>query len=147
MTAHRPAGLWLISLAAFSSMASMRVCDPMLVALSSEFQISVGEASRVVSAFAVAEFAKDDVAWISPTLNQIHQLQNRDAEEPCMTIQCYMYDQENHMHYDYFDYLDNNGAIQQYEPDSDMDFVAFKELMRTEWENRKPNAGLFACFA
>ena len=32
----------------------MRVCDPMLVALSAEFQISVGEASRVVSAFAVA---------------------------------------------------------------------------------------------
>ena len=32
----------------------MRVCDPMLVALSAEFQVSVGEASRVVSAFAVA---------------------------------------------------------------------------------------------
>lgn len=54
MSSSRPQGLWLISLAAFSSMASMRVCDPMLVALSSEFQISVGEASRVVSAFAVA---------------------------------------------------------------------------------------------
>lgn len=49
-----PQGLWLISLAAFSSMASMRVCDPMLVALSNEFQVSVGEASRVVSVFAVA---------------------------------------------------------------------------------------------
>lgn len=54
MTSHRVPGLWLISLAAFSSMAAMRVCDPMLVALSAEFQISVGEASRVVSAFAVA---------------------------------------------------------------------------------------------
>lgn len=54
MSSPRPQGLWLISLAAFSSMASMRVCDPMLVALSVEFQVSVGEASRVVSAFAVA---------------------------------------------------------------------------------------------
>ncbi len=54
MTSHRPTGLWLIGLAAFSSMASMRVCDPMLVALSHEFSVSVGEASRVVSAFAVA---------------------------------------------------------------------------------------------
>ena len=54
MSSPRPQGLWLISLAAFSSMASMRVCDPMLVALSAEFQVSVGEASRVVSAFAVA---------------------------------------------------------------------------------------------
>ena len=32
----------------------MRVCDPMLVALATEFQVSVGEASRVISAFAVA---------------------------------------------------------------------------------------------
>ena len=54
MSAHRVPGLWLISLAAFSSMASMRVCDPMLVALASEFQVSVGEASKVVSAFALA---------------------------------------------------------------------------------------------
>ncbi len=54
MSSSRPPGLWLISLAAFSSMASMRVCDPMLVSLTAEFQVSVGEASRVISAFAVA---------------------------------------------------------------------------------------------
>ena len=54
MSSSRVPGLWLISLVAFSSMASMRVCDPMLVALSTEFQVSVGEASRVISAFAVA---------------------------------------------------------------------------------------------
>lgn len=54
MSSPRVSGLWLISLAAFSSMASMRVCDPMLVALATEFQVSVGEASRVISAFAVA---------------------------------------------------------------------------------------------
>jgi predicted MFS family arabinose efflux permease len=35
-------------------MVSMRMCDPMLVVLSQEFQVSTGEASRVVSAFAVA---------------------------------------------------------------------------------------------
>jgi len=54
MSFARVPGLWLISLAAFSSMASMRVCDPMLVVLAQEFQVSVGEASRVISAFAVA---------------------------------------------------------------------------------------------
>lgn len=54
MSSSRVPGLWLISLAAFSSMASMRICDPMLVALATEFQVSVGEASRVISAFAVA---------------------------------------------------------------------------------------------
>ena len=54
MSSSRPSGLWLISLAAFCSMASMRVCDPMLVELSSQFGVSVGEASAVISAFAVA---------------------------------------------------------------------------------------------
>ena len=46
--------LRLLGLAAFCSMASMRVCDPMLVALSLEYRISTGDASAVVAAFAVA---------------------------------------------------------------------------------------------
>lgn len=54
MSSSRPAGLWLISLAAFCSMASMRVCDPMLVVLAHEFGVTVGDASRVISTFAVA---------------------------------------------------------------------------------------------
>ena len=94
--------------------------------------------------FLSANFNKDDITWISPDLNQIHQLQN-DTSDVCITIQCYMYDQKNRLHYDYFDYLDDTNQVRQYEPDSDMDFIAFKELMRTEWENRQPN-GLFGCF-
>lgn len=46
--------LRLVGLAAFCSMASMRVCDPMLIELGREFGVSTGEASRVVSVFAVA---------------------------------------------------------------------------------------------
>ena len=46
--------LWPIALAAFGSTASMRICDPMLIALGSEFQVSTGDASAVISAFAVA---------------------------------------------------------------------------------------------
>lgn len=46
--------LRLISVAAFSSMASMRVCDPMLVTLSQEFHVTTGDASAVIAAFAVA---------------------------------------------------------------------------------------------
>jgi predicted MFS family arabinose efflux permease len=46
--------LRVMGLAGFASMASMRLCDPMLVALGQEFQVTTGEASRVVSAFAVA---------------------------------------------------------------------------------------------
>lgn len=46
--------LRLASAAAFASMASMRACDAMLLTLATEFGRSLGEAARVVSAFAVA---------------------------------------------------------------------------------------------
>ena len=57
MTTFTPADerqhLTLLGLAGFASMASMRICDPMLVVLGQEFQVSTGEASGVVSMFAV----------------------------------------------------------------------------------------------
>lgn len=92
--------------------------------------------SKDAEPFAGADFVKGDVMWISPTLNQIHQLTNTDATQTCVTIQCYMYDGTDDKHYDYFDYLDADGEIEQYEPDSDMDYVAFQELMLEEWAAR-----------
>jgi len=46
--------LWPVALAAFGSTASMRICDPMLIALGREFEVSTGDASAVISAFAIA---------------------------------------------------------------------------------------------
>ena len=88
-----------------------------------------------MKSFAEADFDKGHRTWISPTLNQVHQLKNI-TNDVCVTIQCYMYENKDKVHYDYFDYLDENGAKQQYEPDSDMGFVEFKELMRKEWAQR-----------
>ena len=85
-----------------------------------------------VEPFAVSDFEMGDITWISPTLNQVHQLRNVGAQA-CITIQCYMYETADKRHYDYFDYIDGDGAKKQFEPDSDMDFVAFKEQMKTEW--------------
>ena len=45
--------LQILGLAGFASMAAMRICDPMLVVLSDEFRVSTGDASAVVSAYAV----------------------------------------------------------------------------------------------
>lgn len=87
-----------------------------------------------IEPFAEADFYKDDITWLSPELNQIHQLRN-NTDDVCITIQCYMYGLDNKKHYDYFDYLDDNKNIMQYEPDSDSDFVKFKEIIRTEWNN------------
>jgi len=97
-----------------------------------------------VGPFKEADFNKNDITWISPNFNQTHKLTNLGTnKDTCVTIQCYMYDNEgDKKHYDYFDYLDADGAVQQYEPDSDMDFIEFKELMRKEWSER----GLFETF-
>jgi len=46
--------LKVLGLAGFASMAAMRIGDPMLVVLSDEFQVSTGDASAVVSVYAVA---------------------------------------------------------------------------------------------
>jgi len=82
-------------------------------------------------------FHPGDITWISPTLNQFHQLVNPNEEGPtCITIQCYMYDESDTGHYDYFDYLDDHNQINQYEPDSDMDFLSFKAQMKKEWLDR-----------
>jgi len=90
-----------------------------------------------IKPFSTADFKENDITWISPTLNQTHQLVNKSNIETCITIQCYMYDEKDRAHYDYFDYIDGDGHIQPYEPDSDMDFVKFKELMRQEWTAAK----------
>jgi len=86
-----------------------------------------------INPFGVEIFNKDEITWISPTLNQVHKLENTDDNTTCITIQCYMYENEDNAHYDYFDYLDDDGHKQQYEPDSDMDFIAFKETIKEEW--------------
>jgi len=87
--------------------------------------------------FGTADFSEGDITWISPTLNQTHQLVNHNMRQTCITIQCYTYDNDNMIHYDYFDYIDANGNKQQYEPDSDMDFIVFKQIMKDEWEKEK----------
>ncbi|MDM0113719.1 MFS transporter [Variovorax sp. J22R133] len=46
--------LWLLSLCAFASMASMRICDAMLPSLATEFMATTGQAARAISGFAVA---------------------------------------------------------------------------------------------
>jgi len=91
--------------------------------------------SAGVKPFTSGDFVKGDIMWISPTLNQTHQLKNIWTAT-CITIQCYMYNEADDKHYDYFDYLDDKGTVQQYEPDSDMDFIDFKNLMLEEWAMR-----------
>jgi uncharacterized RmlC-like cupin family protein len=91
-----------------------------------------------VEPFGTADFKPGDITWISPSLNQTHQLINTSNEQTCVTVQCYMYEDQNTQHYDYFDYLGDDGNEEKYEPDSDMDFAAFRELMQQEWQASNP---------
>lgn len=85
--------------------------------------------------FARKLFKTGDITWLSPNLNQTHQLHNRNINGPtCITIQCYQYGKENNFHYEYFDHINDNGEIEQFNPTSDMDFLDFKALMRQEWQ-------------
>ncbi len=84
--------------------------------------------------FNVATFHKNEVTWISPTLNQTHQLRNTNViGDTCITIQCYMYENNDNQHYEYFDYL-NKESVEQFFPNSDMDFISFKNLMKSEYK-------------
>ncbi|HMA32178.1 MAG TPA: MFS transporter [Casimicrobiaceae bacterium] len=49
-----PRQLTLLSAAAFASMTSMRICDPLLPALARDFVTTTGHAAQVISAFAIA---------------------------------------------------------------------------------------------
>jgi len=85
--------------------------------------------------FAVKTFVREDVTWISARLNQVHQLKNNNKDEPCITIQCYLYAEGNDAHWPYFDYL-GDGDVEHFDPDSDADFLTFKGIMQKEWAGR-----------
>ncbi|CAF1634685.1 unnamed protein product, partial [Didymodactylos carnosus] len=83
--------------------------------------------------FVTQLFEKDDVTWLSPGLNQIHKVAN-PTSSLCITIQAYHYGHDDQDHYEYFDYITNNGKnISHFDPKSDMDYVQFKKLIKKEW--------------
>lgn len=95
---------------------------------------------ETIEPFIEKDFTTGDITWISSNLNQVHQLKNKETnQKTCITIQCYMYNEEDKGHYDYFDYLGDKNVKRQYEPDSDMDFMNFKKKMYEEWINRGKN--------
>ena len=94
-----------------------------------------------VAPFAETDFSTDEITWLSANLNQVHKLKNVESNtHTCITIQCYKYDKQDHAHYDYFDYLGDHNEKEHYEPDSDMDFLAFKKKIREEWTTRLQTA-------
>ncbi len=115
---------------------------PFLCGSSSNTDNSDSKQISGVKPFGEADFDTNEYTWVSPGLNQTHQLRNINQTTTCVSLNCYLYDDSNSVHYDYFDYIDSDGKIQHYEPDSDMDFISFKKLMKQEWyeQSKKRNA-------
>ena len=84
------------------------------------------------------EFKEGDVTYISPGINQIHQLVN-ESEECCITIQCYSYGEKDELHYEFFDFVEalednKKSVVKQFEPDSDFDYLDFVEKLKNDWD-------------
>ena len=88
--------------------------------------------------FKTVTIKEGDITWITPRLNQTHQLHNENPRTICVTVQCYLYNIEDNSHYEYFDYIDDDRkGIGNFLPNSDMSFLAFKEQMKKEWAEQK----------
>ncbi len=84
-------------------------------------------------------FKEGDVTFLSPDYYQIHRLHNPEPKggQFCATIQSYKYPEEDSVHYEYFDYIDQSKQIiEQFAPDSDWEYLEFKSLIRKEWQRR-----------
>lgn len=74
-----------------------------------------------------------NVTWLSPGLNQIHKVMN-PTDKVSITIQAYQYGEADLDHYEYFDYIKNNGKdIGNFFPKRDEDFNVFKRIIQKEW--------------
>lgn len=86
--------------------------------------------------FSEAVFHQGDVTYLTPGLYQVHRLRNQNPPgHMTATIQCYRYPNDDTQHYEYFDYIGPTG-IEHFKPNSDWEYLEFKELIRQEWANR-----------
>ncbi|MEA2665935.1 MAG: hypothetical protein QOI11_2879 [Candidatus Eremiobacteraeota bacterium] len=89
----------------------------------------------VLDYYAEAVFEQGEVTFLSPQFYQIHKLINKNpAGYMTATIQCYRYPATDTAHYEYFDYIAEDDTIQHFTPNSDCEFLAFKEIVRQEWQ-------------
>ncbi len=98
------------------------------------------EAAYEPNHFKTCHFTLNQVTYITPWLNQIHQLRNTNPVDACITIQCYGYPLSNDSHYEYFDWLNTDDhEIDQFYPDSDYSFNDFVLAIYAEYTENHPD--------
>jgi hypothetical protein len=74
-----------------------------------------------------------DVTWIGDNNYQIHKLHNT-TPSVCCTIQCYRYTEQDNVHYDGFNWVNDKGDVAKFLPNSDKAFPEFRDIIKREWE-------------
>ncbi len=83
------------------------------------------------------DVCQGDVTWISPNWYQAHVLHN-DTPDYCATIQCYQYGKNDDISWPYFDFVDEaHNRIDEFLPDSDIQYGVMKKKVLTEYKQRK----------
>ncbi|KAK7444773.1 hypothetical protein VKT23_015090 [Stygiomarasmius scandens] len=81
---------------------------------------------------------KGEITWLSPKIYQIHRLRNLSTEgKVCCTVQCYQYGSDDTRHYEAFRWFKVKDGVQEvddFKPNSDADFMSFKNTIREEWK-------------
>ncbi|KAF9288170.1 hypothetical protein BGZ68_000713 [Mortierella alpina] len=89
---------------------------------------------KVTDYYTEALFHEGEVTYLTPQYYQVHKLINKNQPgNMTATIQCYRYPNDETKHWEFFDYLDGSDKIKEFTPDSDWDFLTFRDLIRAEW--------------
>jgi len=80
-------------------------------------------------------FKKGDVTYLTPLIYQTHRLKNLDPKKVCITLQAYQYLETDYNHYETFDYLDRDGNIHHFNPNSDAELIYLLGNVTSEYND------------
>jgi hypothetical protein len=98
---------------------------------------------KLTDYFEEALFHKGDVTYLTPGCHQVHRLVNHNPSgRMTATFQCYRYPDDDVVHWEYFDYI-ADGEVQPFEPNSDWQYLEFREMIRAEWQRHTKSWGVY----
>eukprot|EP01038_Epipyxis_sp_PR26KG_P009291 gene9291-12519_t len=87
--------------------------------------------------YLTSELEKNEITFLTPQFYQIHRLRNESPDNlTAITLQSYRYKENDDIHYEYFDWVDDTGKIHSFNPNADSYYRDFKEIIRQEWSRK-----------
>jgi hypothetical protein len=99
---------------------------------------------KLIDYFEEAVFHKGDVTYLAPGCHQVHRMVNRNPSgRMAVTFQCYRYPDDDVVRWEYFDYI-ADGEVQPFEPNSDWQYLEFREMIHAEWQRHKASSRVYS---